>query len=358
MTRSHSRTPGPLVRESRSVTRADVARLAGVSSAVVSYVVNDGPRPVAAATAQRVREAMVLLGYRPNASARALRTGTTDTVGLVLGDSRNPFFTEYTSELVKAAAARGKHVLIGDAHQYGQGDPAALVEALVARQVDGLLFAAPHRGSMHVLTAAADVPFVLVDAPGPLAGVCSVGSAARAGAEEVTAHLLGHGRRHVALLIGREGFGDPDPREAGWLSAHVESGVRPGPVLRTPFTREGGYAGTVQLLQGTQPVDAIFASNDLQAIGALRALNEHARAVPGDIALVSYDGTVEAEFAWPPLTVVRQNVQAMAGAALDLLTDPPAEGGRHIEIPTQLIIRASCGCPITTTRASAPNYES
>ena len=124
----------------RAVTRADVARLAGVSSAVVSYVVNDGPRPVAAATADRVREAMELLGYRPNASARALRTGTTETVGLVLGDSRNPFFTEYTFELVKAAAARGKQLLIGDA-QHGRFDEADIVDTLIARQVDGVLLA-------------------------------------------------------------------------------------------------------------------------------------------------------------------------------------------------------------------------
>ncbi|MBK8446713.1 MAG: LacI family DNA-binding transcriptional regulator [Micropruina sp.] len=347
-----------MTRDVRSVTRADVARLAGVSSAVVSYVVNDGPRPVAAATALRVREAMDLLGYRPNASARALRTGTTQTLGLVLGDSRNPFFTEYTFELVKAAAGLGKHVLIGDAHQYGQGDPAAIVEALVARQVDGLLFAAPHHGWTSRLAAASPVPFVLVDAPGPMPGVRSVGSAARAGAHELTRHLIADGRRHVALLIGEEGFGHPDPREAGWLSAHVEAAVRPGPVMRTSFTREGGYAGTVRLLQGQEQVDAIFASNDLQAIGALRALHEHGRPIPGDIALVSYDGTIEAEFAWPPLTVARQNVQAMARAALDLLAGPQPSAGRHVEIATQLIIRASCGCPVATTTASARAKES
>lgn len=357
MTRSNSRTHGAAVRDARPVTRADVARLAGVSSAVVSYVVNDGPRPVATATAQRVREAMELLGYRPNASARALRTGTTDTIGLVLGDSRNPFFTEYTFELVKGAAARGYHVLISDAQQYGQGDPAALVDALVARQVDGLLFAAPHRGWVRGLSAASDVPFVLVDAPGALPGVCSVGSAARAGAAEVTAHLLEHGRRHIALLIGEEGFGDPDPRDAGWLSAHLEAGVRPGPQMRTTFTREGGHLGTLRLLQGNEPVDAIFATNDLQAIGALRALREQGCSVPGDIALVSYDGTVEAEFAWPPLTVARQNVQAMASAALDLLAEPQPSAGRHIKIATQLILRASCGCPATTA-AQAPEHES
>ena len=85
--------------------------MAGVSTAVVSYVVNDGPRPVAAATAVRVREAMELLGYRPNANARALRLGRTFTLGLVMADALNPFYAEYTSELVKAADAADKVAL-------------------------------------------------------------------------------------------------------------------------------------------------------------------------------------------------------------------------------------------------------
>lgn len=126
---------------------------------MVSYVVNDGPRPVAAATADRVREAMEeLLGYRPNASARALRTGTTETVGLVLGDSRNPFFTEYTFELVKAAAALGKQLLIGDA-QHGRFDEADIVDTLIARQVDGVLLATSRSHSdVRIAARTGDVP--------------------------------------------------------------------------------------------------------------------------------------------------------------------------------------------------------
>src|SRR6476620_3133180 len=96
----------------RVVTRADVARLAGVSSAVVSYVVNDGPRPVAAETAARVREAIELLGYRPNPSARALKLGTTGVLGLVVPDSSNPFFAELALEVERAATARGLALLM------------------------------------------------------------------------------------------------------------------------------------------------------------------------------------------------------------------------------------------------------
>lgn len=329
----------------RPVTRADVAKLAGVSAAVVSYVVNDGPRPVAHATAERVRHAMELLGYRPNASARALRTGTTETVGLVLGDSRNPFFTEYTFELVTAAAERGKQLLIGDS-QHGDIDEASLVDTMIARQVDGVLLAtARGRSDPRLLAHAGDVATVLINSPGPVLGQRSVGSAAQAGANELTTHLIGHGRRRIALVMGAEGFGDPDPRESGWLMAQVHNGHAPGPVVRTPFTREGGYFATLQALEEFPDIDAIFASNDMQAIGVLRALHEHGRAIPDDIAVVSFDGTVESEFAWPPLTVARQNPRTMANAALDLLLADVPASGRHVEVPTQLILRASCGCP-------------
>ena len=330
----------------RAVTRADVARLAGVSSAVVSYVVNDGPRPVAAATADRVREAMELLGYRPNASARALRTGTTETVGLVLGDSRNPFFTEYTFELVKAAAGRGKQLLIGDA-QHGRFDEAEIVDTLIARQVDGVLLATSRSHSdVRIAARTGDVPTVMVNYPAPLVGRRTVGSGARTGARDAVAHLIGHGRRRVALVMGTEGFGDPDPRESGWLGAHLEADLSPGPVVRVPFTRAGGYAATVRLLDSVPEVDAIFASNDLQAIGVLRALHERGRAIPDDISVASFDGTVESAFSWPPLTVARQNLPAMAAACFDLLAaDDVPRAGRHVEIPTDLIRRMSCGCP-------------
>lgn len=338
----------------RAVTRADVARLAGVSSAVVSYVVNDGPRPVAAATAERVREAMELLGYRPNASARALRTGTTETVGLVLGDSRNPFFTEYTFELVKAAASRGKQLLIGDA-QRGRFDEADIVDTLISRQVDGVLLAtARGRSDPRITARVAAVPTVLINCPGPVPGRRTVGSAARAGAQRLIAHLIDHDRRRIALVMGTEGFGDPDPRESGWLMAHVEAGLAPGAMVRTPFTRAGGYSAAVQLLDESPTLDAIFASNDLQAIGVLRALHERGRSIPDDIAVVAFDGTVESEFAWPPLTVARQNLPAMAAASFDLLRAEIPRSGRHVEIPTELILRSSCGCPVPDPMTTRP----
>ncbi|HET7723624.1 MAG TPA: LacI family DNA-binding transcriptional regulator [Propionibacteriaceae bacterium] len=318
-----------------------MAKLAGVSTAVVSYVVNDGPRPVADATAKRVREAMEKLGYVPNASARALRRGKTETIGLVLGDSLNPFFVQYAFELVTAAARKGKQVLIGDARQ-SEDVERGILDELISRQVDGLLFASPF--SNHTIAEIMGIPTVLIDCPGPIPGKLTVGSAAEAGAQELVAHLATHGRQRVGIIIGDHGFGNPDPRERGWRRALADAGLPSGPVARVPFSREGGYAAALALLSQSPRIDALFASNDLQAIGALRAFNESGVRVPEDIAVVSFDGTMESEFSWPPLTVAKQQLDLLAAGAIDLLETPPSPAGKHLQMDTLLVRRRSCGC--------------
>lgn len=326
------------------VTRADVARMAGVSSAVVSYVVNDGPRPVAAATAARVRDAMEKLGYRPNASARALRLGRTHTLGLVMGDALNPFFAEYTSELVKAADARGWRLLIADARQ-NEADEAAIVEEFVSRQVDGLLFASAFaRVDRSRTLLAADIPSVLIDCPGPVPGRRTVGTDAGGAAEMLVRHLLEHGRRRIGLVVGDHGFGNPDPRERGWRRALRSAGLADGPIIRVPFSREGGYSGGLALLEQDPGLDAVFASSDLQGVGLARALHEQGVRMPEDVAVVTFDGTKESEFCWPPLTVAKQPLPALAAAAISLMDAPDLASGTHIQLEASLVLRQSCGC--------------
>jgi LacI family transcriptional regulator len=157
-------------------------------------------------------------------------------------------------------------------------------------------------------------------------------------------HLIEHGRRRIGLVIGDHGFGDPDPRERGWRRALQSAGLSDGPIVRVPWTRQGGYAGLGALLAEDPELDAVFASNDLHGVGVLRALHERGLAVPGDVAVVSFDGSVESEFCWPPLTVARQPIAALARAVIDLLDTPETPEGVHIELPTELIRRQSCGC--------------
>lgn len=335
----------PGTTRTRRVTRSDVARYAGVSTAVVSYVVNNGPRPVAAATAARVRDAVEVLQYRPNLSARALRSGTTHTLGLIVADSLNPHCAELTLAVAEAAAATDHRVLVADS----RGDERrgrALIEDLLARQVDGLLFAGTFvRQDPLAEVRNFGVPVILLDCPGPVPGRTTVGPAARQGAEQLVDHLVGtHGRRSIALLIGTGGFGDPDPREQGWRAALHRLGLPAGPVLRTGWGREDGYRTGRALLDADPRPDAVVAASDQLAFGLLRALHEAGVAVPADVAVVSFDGSLASEFAWPPLTCARQPRAAMGRAVLDLIEDPGLAPGHH-EFPLDLIVRASCGCP-------------
>jgi LacI family transcriptional regulator len=316
------------------VTRNDVAEYAGVSTAVVSYVVNEGPRKVAPETRERVLEAIRVLGYRPNATARALRMGTTRTLGLITPDGGNPLFAELAKAIDKAAASRGYVVLQTSA----DGDPAterAKIAELVMRQVSGLLLVAPHEDPE--LTDA-EVPAIAINRVLPT--VSSVRPAYREGARRGVDHLVEHGHRVIGLVIG--GTGHPE-RELGWQDGLEAAGLEPGPIARTTFSRAGGRAAMITLLQATNRPTAVFASSDLQAVGVLSALHEAGLRVPEDVAVVAFDGTAETEYSWPPLTVVRQPLERMAEAAVSRLID----GEQAIEamtFPTELIVRKSCGC--------------
>jgi len=331
------------------VTRADVARFAGVSTAVVSYVVSGG-RPVAQPTAARVREAIDILGYRPNGSARALRKGITETLGLILSDSSNPYFAEFAREIEIAASQRGYALMMANSH----GDEVVetrLFDEFIGRRVDGLLVGTVgSRPDLYAIRRSG-VPAVWIDCPEPVPGYASLGADSFAGASRAVSHLIQrHGHRRVGLVIGEAEQGPADARERGWRHALLNDGLVQGPIAHGPWTRQGGLAAGHELLAAPEPPTAIFASSDLQGIGVLRAAHERALRIPEDLAVVSFDGTTESEFCWPPLTTVRQPVCEMAHAAVEIVLNRPiAPSYRRFE--ADLLLRQSCGCgPESTDR--------
>jgi LacI family transcriptional regulator len=329
---------------SGQITRADVARYAGVSSAVVSYVVNNGPRPVSPATAARVLEAVRVLGYRPNASARALRTGSTKLLGLVVPAIGNLLFAEMALGIESAAADRGYAVLLTSTG----GDPDVErrhVLNLTARQIDGLLLTTGMSRPDLASLPLAGVPTVLLGAFEQVPGFVSVGVDAFGAAYDGTNHLVGHGHRSIALVIGRGGAAGDELRERGWLQATRDAGLSDGAIAREAWSRAGGYAAGRRLFGGTSFPSAVFVSSDIQAVGVLRALHELGRRVPQDVAIVSFDGTEDSLYSSPPLTVVRQPVQAMAADAVERVLLPVGDDGReHVVHRAELIKRESCGC--------------
>lgn len=343
----------------KSVTRQDVARYAGVSTAVISYVINSGPKRVAPATRERVLEAIRVLGYRPNAAARALKLGSTELLGLIVPDITNPYFAELSRAIEKVADERGYALLL--ANSAGEvGQERKLLRKLISRQIDGLLLASVEPEPDLSAVSSANIPVALLDRGRGMDGVTAIGVDYRASSREGVRHLIEHGHTDVGLVVGGADFvGTATERERGWLDALTAAGLPEGPVARAEFSRTGGYGGAKRLLNRKQPPTAIFASSDMQAIGVLHALHEEGLQVPTDVAVVSFDGSIESEFSWPPLTTVRQPIAAMAKGALDVLTSShdqehgSQQQAEYLSYPTELVIRHSCGCP-GQTKAARP----
>jgi LacI family transcriptional regulator len=323
----------------RKVTRKDVARYAGVSDAVVSYTLNGGA-PVAAATAARVREAVRLLSYTPNASARALKLGSARLIGVIVPDSANPYFAELCKAVEAAAVPAGYAVLVVNSNDTKKRTLEYL-HSLASRQVDGVLIAATVDESDVPAFQATGVRWALLNHSSELAEAFTVGVDLEAGARAATEHLISHGYQTIAFI----GQARPDdPRYLGWRSALRAAGLEPGPTIYSPFTRPGGHAAGRELTGLRNRPEAVFVSSDMISIGVLRAIHEAGLNAPHDVALASFDGTVESEYSWPPLTTVRQPILAMGVAAVNQLIGR-ATSTSHQRFEGELVIRRSCGCP-------------
>ncbi|WP_214321015.1 LacI family DNA-binding transcriptional regulator [Nonomuraea sediminis] len=331
------------------VTRRDVARLAGTSEAVVSYVLNNGPRNVAPHTRERVLRAIDELGYRPNAVARSLRTSRTHTIGLVVPDNANPFFAELAREIEDVAFKHGLTLLLGNAMDDDERE-AAYVRTLIDRQVDGLILIPAHGPrTWRAVLAASGLPCIVLDRELDEVPASHLLIDNESGAHQATTHLLAHGRRRIGCVAGPKDIHPTVDRVAGWARALTEVGLDPGdmPLAHGPFGRRQGYLSGRDLLSRENRPHALFVTSDEQAIGVMRAAAELGLAVPGDVAICSFDGIAASSFTVPALTTMRQPFEQLGRQAVELLlrqiTDQSA--GERVILPAQLVRRGSCGCP-------------
>ena len=332
-----------------TIQRKDVAALAGVSPAVVSYVLNGGPRGVAPDTKARVLQAIEQLGYRPNGIARSLRTSRTMTLGLVIPDSSNPFFAELARAVEEAAFAAGYTLLVGNATE-DEDRQTTYVRTFLQRQVDGILLVPAH-GPVKCLTELRESgrPWVVLDRRvNALTDVSQVLVDSRGGAREATLHLLGHGRRNVACIAGPVDVTTTQDRVAGWRDALTESGLRPANkwLRHGPFGRWAGYQAMADLLDAGRP-DAVFVASDEQALGALRALAELGMKCPDDVAVVAFDGIASSAYAVPALSTMAQPFAQLGEQAIAHLVPRISNESNTAEVsvlPVALVPRGSCGC--------------
>ncbi|MFC7830993.1 LacI family DNA-binding transcriptional regulator [Streptomyces sp. NPDC057375] len=321
-----------------AVRLTDVARAAGTSTAVVSYVLNNGPRPVAAETRARVLAAAARLDYRPNRIARALRSRTTGVVGLILADAPNPYFGALARHIEHMLEKRDKLTLIGNAG-YSSDRQKALVDRFLAAQVDGLVIVSADSGADVVAQAQqAGVPAVYVHNQ-PSDGQCpTVTADNESSVWQAVAHLRGHGHTRIAFLAGPHDTGPVGQRRAVWETALAGTDA---PLLRSEYARSDTAALTRRLISdGTMPT-ALITATDEQAIGVLAGAQADGVSIPGQVAVISLDGTPDSAFTAPALTVTEQPLHAMAQRAVDLVLD-----GTSDQLPARasLVLRESCGC--------------
>ncbi|ONK11707.1 LacI family DNA-binding transcriptional regulator [Streptomyces sp. MP131-18] len=326
----------------------DVATLAGVSVMTVSNVVRGAPN-VSAATRERVLDVIERVGYVPNSSARNLRAGRSGVVSFAIPAIDNSYFAELARLMMDEAAALGRTVLI----EQTKGDRELERRALTGygpTPTDGLVFFPQALDGAQVSQYAAGRPLVLLgdrggQGPGDVVTVDNEG-----GAREAVAHLLATGRRRVAAVGDPRGPGTENShrRLAGYRAALRQAGL-PFDAGLVPavasYTRAQGEAAAGALLDGGQPPDAVFAFNDMLAVGAVHAALSRGLRVPEDVAVAGFDGTDEARYCNPPLTTVAPDKRGIAREAMRMLGDRITRGDetpyRTVRMGHQLLVRRS-----------------
>jgi DNA-binding LacI/PurR family transcriptional regulator len=320
----------------------DVAARAGVSRALVSLVMRDSPR-VSERSRARVLAAARELGYRPNLWARHLARGRSDTIGVMLNDLMNPFFTELAQGAAAAGAERGLKVLISSGWGRSGGEAEA-IGSLVDLRTDGMVLCGPRLGLDMLAEYAAMTPTVGVSIYGRPVSFDTVCNDEVRGARLVVDHLAALGHERIAHIHASPASGGPE-RRAAFIDAMVANGLAPI-LVEGDFTEEAGAAGAEQLLSLRQPPTAILAGNDLAAVGVLGRLAARGVRVPDDISVVGYDDTRLASIEPVSLTTVHQPRPLLGRRALELLIERIEDGRaepRHELIEPRLVIRSSTG---------------
>ncbi len=319
-------------------TIRDVARVSGVHVSTVSRTFS-APHLVNPSTRARVLEFAEQLGYRPNRAARALITGRTHNIGLIVADIANPFFPPLIKAAESHARARDYHVFVADTNE-DAGVEEELVLAL-AKQVDGVLLCSPRMSNTQIERLSRDVPLVVVNRPVP--GLPAVVMDVAQGARLAIEHLITLGHREIALLGGPRGsWTNREIRRSATLAARVAgSGLTVlGP---NPPTEDSGAAQAEAVLR--TGATAVLAYNDLMAVGLIDGLDRLGVSVPGQISVVGIDDTALSRRTRPTLTTVATPTAAAGRAAVDMLLQHGDDRRTTalVTLQTELVIRDSSG---------------
>src|SRR3954453_4468839 len=330
-----------------TITLRDVAARAGVSANTVSRALNKTGY-VNRQTQLRIEAAVAELGYVPNAVASSLRSKKTQLFALLLTDITNPFWTTIARGVEDAAMEAGYAVILCNTDE-DLSKEARYLDLLLRKRIDGMVIA-PTAESTDILQnlERRDIPFVLVDRLVNNVVADSIRGDSEIGAYGLTMHLLSTGYRRIGMLGGPPGISTTEERVAGYAKALVDTGLGADShlLLYGHFTESWGYQATLELMSRQPRPDALFAANNTIALGVLEALRVLGLRVPRDIAVVCFDDTTQF-LAGKFLTAAMQPAREMGRVAVELLLARLADPKRVVQdivLPTELVIRSSCGC--------------
>jgi LacI family transcriptional regulator len=334
----------------------DVARLARTSVATVSAIVNGSAR-VSPELAARVREAIAAVGYRPDGIARSLKKGSTQTIGLLVTDITNPFFTAVVHSVEDAAQARGYSVFLCNSDE-DFAEERTYLDLLLTRRVDGLILVPTGKAADYAgFGAGLRAPVVFIDRAVPGAAVDTVTVHNLRASQTAVEYLLRLGHRRIGIVTGLPHLSTSAERLKGYRRALRKAGIALDPemVRQGDFRQEGAFGAAQSLLALRQRPTAIFASNNLMAIGTMLAVRAAGLSCPEDVSLACFDDFEWAGVFHPRLTVLRQPTAEIGQKAIELLLARLGAGKNgaaphHIALKAELVVRDSCTPPRAARR--------
>ncbi|MBZ0283999.1 MAG: LacI family transcriptional regulator [Anaerolineae bacterium] len=326
----------------------DVAKYAKVSRATVSRVLNQNSK-VDAKLRARVLDAITALGYQPNRAARRLRAQSSNVIGLVISDIQNPYFLSVTRGVEDAASAQQMSLILCNSDENPDKERMYL-QVMEAERVAGLIIVPAHSDNSQDLNhlKKAGIPIILLDRAVKDVQVDTIRVDNERGSYEAVNHLIGLGYRRIATITGSLQLTTGQERYQGYRTALQAAGMPLNEALVKfgDFKTESGYQLAQELMNATEPPDAIFVANNLMSLGALRALLEQNIRVPENVALVGFDDLPWSGELYSPLTAVSQPTYELGQEAVNLLLRRlanPKAPYLTVVLQPHLIVRASCG---------------
>ena len=340
-----------------SVSIRDVAKRAGVSIATVSRAVNH-ISSVDPDLAKRVWKAVEEVGYVPNPQARALVSGRSRILGLIVSEITNPFFPELVQEFESLAVSQGYEVMIGSTN-YDPVRTESLIRRMLQRSVDGVaVMTFGIEEDLVKKLVESEYPLVFIDAGPKLPNIRVLKVNYAEGIREAVQHLAALGHRSIAFISGPLRLRSAVARRDAFLDAMAELGlaVPEEDLIEGDHTMEGGMAAIERVVSRQELPTAVMCSNDMTAIGVLHGLYRTTNKVPADISVVGFDDIHLSQFVLPPLTTVQMSCRALAATAIQALRagiepDHPKAAQKEWHIPTHLVVRQSSAFPRGTLPA-------